>query len=50
MGEGLLVEGAVDLPLVLKQVLLRDLDERVYLMHVDVLLVLLLLLLRHLTL
>ena len=42
MGEGLLVEGAVDLPLVLKQVLLRDLDERVYLMHVDVLLVLLL--------
>lgn len=50
MGWGLLVEGTVDLPLILQQVLLRYLDEGVYLVHVDVLLVLLLLTLRHLSL
>lgn len=50
MGWGVLVERAVDLPLILQQVLLGDLDEGVYLVHVDVLLVLLLLPLRDLSL
>lgn len=50
MGKWLLVECAVDLPLVFKQVLLGHFYEGVDLMDVDVLLVLLLLLLGHLTL